>query len=261
VDSPIVRVRKLSRPEEAQNAYPCMTEVVTPWPEALFLCREWMQEHLGEHIEGFHLELPDGETVGHLYYALSQSALVPYEIEPDVGVIYCEWVQRRHQEQGYGRRLFSALLDELKQHNAKGVLVEATTLQGRMHMDHFKARGFHVVLEQDERRIMYLPLHQEQVSVEPLTERLPEAGDDKVQILIMHGYLCPFDTSTHVLLREVVQEFAGQVQLREVHLSPETLRQYGVSRGIFINGKRKLGGGETELSVRQAILEALEGWD
>jgi GNAT superfamily N-acetyltransferase len=256
-----VRVRKLDRPEDAQNAYCCMTEVHTPWPQALFLCREWLQEHLGEHIKGFHLELPDGEVVGHLYYALSQNALVPYEIEQDVGVIYCEWVQRRHQGKGYSRRLFGALLDELKQRNAKGVMVEATTLQGQMHMSHFQVRNFRVLLEQGERRVMYLPLRQEQVSIEPLVENLPAAADDKLQILIIHGYLCPFDTSTHELLREVVQEFADKVHLREVYLTPETLHQYGMAKGIFINGKRKLGGGETELAVRQAILEALEGWD
>jgi GNAT superfamily N-acetyltransferase len=256
-----VHVRKLDRPQDAQNAYCCMTEVHTPWPQALSLCREWLQEHLGKHIEGFHLELTDGEAIGHLYYALSQNALVPYEIEQDVGVIYCEWVQRRHQGKGYSRRLFSALLDELKRQDAKGVMVEATTMQGQMHMDHFRTRGFHVLLEQGERRVMYLPLRQEQVSVEPLKEKIPDAVGGRVQILIMHGYLCPFDTSTHVLLREVVQEFAGKVQLREVYLTPETLFQYGVVKGIFINGRRKLGGGETELAVRQAILEALEGWD
>ena len=99
------------------------------------------------------------------------------------------------------------------------------------------------------------------MSIEPLKEKVPAEGGDKVQILIMHGYPCPFDTSTHVLLREVIQEFADKVHLREVHLTPETLRQYGVTKGIFINGKRKLGGGETELAVRQTILEALEGWD
>lgn len=257
----IVGVRKLDRPQDAQNAYCCMTEVVTPWPQALCLCREWMRDHLGEHIEGFHLELADGKAVGHLYYALSQNALVPYEIEQDVGVIYCEWIQRHYQGQGYGRRLFSALLSELEQQNAKGVMVEATILQGQMHMSHFQARGFRVLLEQGDRRVMYLPLRQEQVFIEPLPEKLPAAAGGKVEIIIIHGYLCPFDTSTHVLLREVAQEFANQVQLREVHLTPETLRQYGVARGIFINGRRKLGGGETELAVRQAILEALEGWD
>jgi len=256
-----VSVRKLDRPEDAQKAYCCMTEVVTPWPQALLLCREWLQEHMGQHIEGFHLELPDGGVVGHLYYALSQNALVPYEIEKDVGVIYCEWVHRRHQGQGYSHRLFNVLLDELKQQDAKGVMVEATTLSGKMHMSHFQAKGFHVILELGEQRVMYLPLRQEKVSIKPLIENVPVADDDKVQILIMHGYLCPFDTSTHVLLREVVQEFADRVVLREVHLTPETLRQYGVTRGIFINGKRKLGGGEAELAVRQAILEALEGWD
>jgi hypothetical protein len=40
-----------------------------------------------------------------------------------------------------------------------------------------------------------------------------------------------------------------------VPLTPETLREYGVAKGIFINGRQKLAGGETEEQVRQAILE------
>jgi hypothetical protein len=42
-----------------------------------------------------------------------------------------------------------------------------------------------------------------------------------------------------------------------VPLTKETLGEYGVARGIFINGRLKLGGAETEESVRQVIQEEL----
>jgi hypothetical protein len=45
--------------------------------------------------------------------------------------------------------------------------------------------------------------------------------------------------------------------LREVTLTPETLPEYGIAKGILINGRQKLGGGETEEAVRQAISEEL----
>jgi hypothetical protein len=67
--------------------------------------------------------------------------------------------------------------------------------------------------------------------------------------------MCPYEVSSEMLLREVAQEFGDQVTLREVPLTSETLREYGVAKGIFINGRQKLTGGETEEQVRQAILE------
>jgi hypothetical protein len=45
--------------------------------------------------------------------------------------------------------------------------------------------------------------------------------------------------------------------VREVWVTPEKVRQYGVSQGIFINGKQKLGGAETEEAVRKALREEL----
>ena len=48
--------------------------------------------------------------------------------------------------------------------------------------------------------------------------------------------MCPYEVSTEVLLREVAREFGDQVILREVALTPETLREYGVAKGVFIHG-------------------------
>jgi hypothetical protein len=78
-----------------------------------------------------------------------------------------------------------------------------------------------------------------------------------VEILILNGYLCPFETSSQVLLLEVAQEFGDRVVVRQEPLTAETLRRYGVVDGIFINGRQKLTGGATEQAIRQAILEEL----
>jgi hypothetical protein len=67
--------------------------------------------------------------------------------------------------------------------------------------------------------------------------------------------MCPYEVSTLLLLRSVVQEYAEDVILRDVWLTPETLQQYGVAKGIFINGQQKLSGGESEGAIRQAIVD------
>jgi GNAT superfamily N-acetyltransferase len=253
-DIPVV-IQRLRGAEDAQKAYCCMTEVPTPWPGSLCLCRDWVTKHLGQYVEGYHLGLASGEVVGHLYFAPSEQALFPYEVEPGVEVLYCEWVQQRHQGRGLGKHLFGAFLDDVQGSGAKGILVECTDVESQMHFQHYLARGFEIAYESGHRKLLYLPLTQARVSIRPLEPRIRPRRGTPVEILIISGYMCPFEVSTEVLLREVAREYDDQVTLREVPLTPETLREYGVAKGIFINGRQKLTGGETEEQVRQAILE------
>jgi hypothetical protein len=76
-----------------------------------------------------------------------------------------------------------------------------------------------------------------------------------VEILILAGYLCPFETAGQMLLLDVAREFGERVVIRQEALTPETLQRYGVSYGVFINGRPKLSGATSEEAIRQAILE------
>ena len=257
MNEPEVFIRRLDSVDDAQQTYCCMTEVPTPWPQALCQCQEWVARHLGHSVEGYHLRLESGEVIGHLYYALSENALIPYEVEAGVGVMYCEWVQQRYQHQGLGQRLFGAFVDEMRQQDAKGILVEGTDLNEQMHVRHYQKRGFEVVHQSGHQKLLYLPLTQAQVSIRPLQPRIQARRRIPVEILIVRGYMCPFEIATLVLLQAVSHEFGDRVNVCQVELTPETLAEYGVARGIFINGRLKLGGAETEESVRQAILEEL----
>jgi len=252
-----VVVNRLRSVEEAQQAYCCMTEVPTPWPEALCLCRDWTAQNLGRYVEGYHLQEAGGTVIGHLYYAPSDWALIPYEIESGVAVIYCEWVQRRYQGQGFGRRLFKAFVADMQEEEYKGILVEGTNLEGQTHYSHYQTRGFQIIHERDHRKVLYLPLSQSHVEVRPLRPQIRPRRGLPVEILILHGYMCPFDASTQVLLLDVVREFGDQVVVRQEWLTPETLQRYGVAKGIFINGRQKLAGATTEEAIRQAIMEEL----
>jgi GNAT superfamily N-acetyltransferase len=252
-----VRIKRLEGTMDAQQAYCCMMEVPTPWSDALCDCRDWVQENLGEYVEGFHAQLEDGTVVGHLYYAPSERALIPYQVEAGVGVLYCEWVQRKYQGLGIGRRLFDAFREEMERSGAKGILVEATDLRQQMHESHFLRRGFRRMRAVDHSRLLYLPLSAPEVEVQPMEARVTPRQGLPVEILILSGYMCPFETATMRALREVALEFQDKVELREVQLTPESLQEYGVARGIFINGKQKLSGGEPEAAIRQAIREEL----
>ncbi len=104
---------------------------------------------------------------------------------------------------------------------------------------------------------MYLPLAKPQIKIRPLATRIQPEAKSPVEILILNGYLCPYEASTMVLIRDIAREFEEQVALKEVWLTPETLREYGQAKGVFINGRLSLTGAETEESIRQAIQEAI----
>lgn len=253
-----VTIRPLERPEDTELAYCCMTEVPTPWLQALCTCRDWMSQNLGRHVEGYHLQLTGGQVIGHLYYALSEQALIPYKVEANVSIMYCEWVQRRYQKQGLGRHLFDTFLGDMERNGVKGILVEGTDLEGQMHVDHYFSRGFEVIQETGHQKLLYRPISQAEITVDRLQPQVhPQAGLP-VEIMILSGYMCPYETATLLLLREVAQEFGDQVIIHQLSLTPASLQTYGVATGIFINGRQKLAGAETEGAIRQAILEEIE---
>ena len=251
-----VIVRRLRPTDDPEHAFCCMDGVPTPWPEALCTCRRWLAENLGRHVEGYHSVLADGTTVGHLYYAPAERALIPYQVEPGVVVLYCEWIQQRYQGAGLGRRQFSIFLDAMRQSGAKGILVECRRPAAAGGSEPYPRRGFKSLLRREDAELYYLPITQQEIRVTVQPPRLRPWRGRPVEIQVLAGYRCPVDVATLLLLRQVAQEFRDQVVLRELVLSPQTLSKFGSVAGILINGRRTLFGGETEESIRQAILEA-----
>jgi hypothetical protein len=251
-------VKRLESKQDAEQAFCCMSEVPTPWPEALRVCRTWVSQNLGRYVEGYHVQAADGTVIGQLYYALSEQALVPYQVESGAAVIYCEWVQRGRQKQAFGRQLFSAFEVEMRKQGCKGILVECTDSEEKMHYRHYLARGFAIVHETGQRKLLYYALHQPQIEVRALERSIQPVKGVPVEILVVSGYLCPFEMSTQVILEDVAREFGDRVVLRQEPLTPETLRRFGVADGIFINGRQKLTGAATEEAIRAAIIEELE---
>lgn len=250
-----MRILRLARSEEARAAYPCATESPRPfWADGLALSREWFAGNLGKHVEGFHLE-EDSKVISHIYWAPSERALVPYKTEPGVAWLYCEWVQRGYRGRGYMRALFSAFLDYLKAEGYKGVLVGATDYEGYMHHSHFAKRGFHTI--KGGSGLMYLPLRQESVRVEPLKTKVGREGAAPVEVLVIGSLSCPVGAAAVLYLRKAVAEFGNRVVLEEVPAGPEALARYGVADGIFINGKQAFFGPVTAAQVRAAIEKAL----
>jgi len=247
----------LSETGQAEQAYPCMVEVPVPWSEALQVCRAWIARNLGTLIEGLHLQNGAENVIGHVYYASSERALVPYRIEDGVAVVYCEWIQRRHQKKGYARLLSEALIRHLDDEGYKGILVIATDDEQYMHYTHFVRRGFRLLRQAGSMRLMYYPLRQESVDVQPLELRIAPRFRHPTEVMVFTGGLCPYEISTSLSALHVAREFGDRVVVKEVTATVENLHTYGVISGVFINGRRILPGGVPEEAIRLAIHDEL----
>ncbi|MBC7093787.1 GNAT family N-acetyltransferase [Candidatus Bipolaricaulota bacterium] len=252
-----MRILRLISGKEAARAYPCATESPRPfWADGLELSQRWFAENLGKQVEGFHLE-EGGKVIGHIYWAPSERALVPYRAEPGVAWLYCEWVQWAYRGRGCMRALFSTFLEHLKAEGYKGILVGATDYEGYMHHSHFERRGFQTIKGSNGARLMFLPLGQASVKVEPLKAKVACEGIAPVEVLVIGSLFCPVGAAAVLYLRKVAAEFGDQVILKEVPAGLEALASYGVADGIFINGEPRFFGPVTLAQVRATIEKAL----
>ncbi|MCS7240466.1 MAG: GNAT family N-acetyltransferase [Candidatus Bipolaricaulota bacterium] len=246
-----MRVFRLCDPKEAARAYPCATASPRPfWADGLELSRTWFAENLGKHVEGFHVE-EAGQVVGHIYWAPSERALVPYRTEPGVAWLYCEWVQHYCRGRGYMWALFFAFLELLKSEGYKGVLVGATNYEGYMHHSHFAKRGFRKL--EGDGGLMFLPLKQSSVKVEPLKTRVRREGIAPVEVVVIGSLFCPVGAAAVLYLRKAATELGDRVALKEIPAGPEAIARYGVAEGIFINGEMRFFGPVSEAQVRKIL--------
>ena len=253
-----MRIRRVQSAEDIQKAYPCSTETPIPfWEDGLPACREWLAQNLGTAIEGLHLEEEDGTVIGHTYWGESSHALAPYFIEDGVAYVYCDWVQEHAREQGGAHMLFEELVSLARARKYKGILVDATNLEGYMYYGHYLKRGFQVQQEREGSKLLYYPLRQASVEAKPLAAKIPRHGTKPVEVLVIGACFCPVGASAVLAVRKVAEELGDRVTVREIPANRETITKYGVADGIFINGKAKFFGPVTENQVRQAIEEEL----
>lgn len=251
-----MQVRKVAL-KDVGASYCCMSE--TPpgvsWADFLPESREWFRENLGKHVEGYHI-LDDGKVVGHIYYASSEDALVPYEIEPKVAFIYCTEMLRDFMHKGYGRMMFDYAKADLKKLGFKGILVDATDFQEFMHHSLFAKQGFKVIMEHKPFKLMYFPLLKDKVEVK-MFDLNYKPSKDKVEVTLFKNFFCPVGVQMYHSIRKVAKSFGGKVKIVEITPTLENIRKYGVSEPL-INGKIKLWGPASEENVRKAMQEEID---
>ena len=240
--------------------YCCMSELPSDhrWREALPESREWFKTNLGKHVEGYHLV--DGhKVVGHIYYATSEKALLPYEIEPTVACIYCTEMLQDYVHKGHGKMMFEYMKNDLKMQGFKGIMIPATDFKEWMHYELFLKQGFQVIKEHARYKVMYFPLSKESIDIKvlPLNYK-PSRG--KVEVTLFRHFFCPVGAYMYHLVKKVAESFGDKVKIVETEATLETVRIYGTAEPLF-NGKAKLFGPASEEDVKKAIQEEISRFE
>jgi len=251
-----IRVKRVGL-QDLAGTYCCMTEVPpgVSWAEALPESREWFRKNLGKHVEGYHLQ-DKGNVVGHVYFVSSEKAILPFEIESKVAFIYCTEMLKAYMRRGFGKMMFDHVKSDLKKLGFKGILVDATDFKEYMHYSHFAKQGFKIIREHGPFKLMYYPLNQETVKVQPL-ELNYKPSKDKVEVTLLKMFFCPVAAYMHHLIKNVAQTFGDKVKIVEIEATVQTAKKYGTTDPL-INGKLKLLGPASEQDVKKAIREEID---
>ena len=250
-----MRVKKVAL-DDLVATYCCVNEFPPDsfWSKALPESREWFKDNFGTHVEGYHL-LDDSKVVGHIYYASSDEAIVPYEVEPKVAFVYCTELLEEYMHKGYGRMMFDYAKDDLKRQGFKGVLVAATRLKEYMYYEHFLKQGFKIIMEHGSFKIMYFPIRKKSINIKPLALNYTPSKD-KVEVTLFKNFFCPVGVYMYHLTKKIAQSFEDKVKIVEIDATLEAARRYGIT-DILINGKVKTFGPASEEEVKKAIQEEI----
>lgn len=250
-----MQVKKVT-PNDLEETYCCMKEIPpsVSWAEYLPESRKWFKTNLGKHVEGYHL-LDDDKVVGFIYYATSEKALIPYEIEPNVACVYCTEMLRDYMHKGYGRMMFDYMKDDLKKQGFKGIVIPATEFKEWMHYELFLKQGFKVIKEHPPYKVMYFPITKENIPIKVIGLNYTPSRD-KVEVTLFKNFFCPVSVYMHNLVKKVAQGFGDKIKIVEIETTPETVRRYGTADPL-INGKIKMWGPASAEEVEKAIQEEL----
>lgn len=252
----VLKVKKVTL-GDSESTYCCMGESPpgVKWIEHLGESREWFKANLGKHVEGYHLIDDNGKVVGHVYYASSERALLPFEVEPKVAFVYCTEMLRSYTRKGYGKLMFDYMKADLKGQGWKGILVDATDIREYMYHEHFSKQGFKTILEHRPFKLMYFPLNQPTVKAKPV-EINYTPSKDKAEVTLFNLPFCPVGAYMHHTIKRIAQSFGDKVTIVEIEPTQETIRRIGTTDPL-INGKIKLFGPASEEDIKKAIQEEI----
>ncbi|SYZ72978.1 hypothetical protein TRIP_C21093 [Candidatus Zixiibacteriota bacterium] len=197
--------------------------------------------------------------------------MMPVEISPwgplgkNLMYIPCMYVIRKAEGLGVGRAMLAAAEDAARLSGKKGIVTTGFYHDfWFMPAAFFERAGFRVLRKRKDEALLGKDFFDPVAPPEMLRRNFSYAAlPDKVKIEIFWNRFCQTSNMEARRVREVAAEFGERVHLQEYDAdNGDTLRQYQIPRGIYIDGNEIGWGYEAPRNgLRAAITKALEEKD
>ena len=175
----------------------------------------------------------------------------------DLYFVTCTWVHGYDegpgnlQGKGMGKALLAAAEEDVPERGAKGLVAWGNTFPGWMPVAWLLKRGYEEADRDGPRVLVWKRFASDAVA--PLwrvVRKVPEAIPGKVTVTAFVNPACAVDCNFYERVTEVVAEIGGDVRFETIDTSlPEALAEWGVSNGLFVNGRQITGGIEELVQV------------
>ncbi len=185
----------------------------------------------------------------------------------DLYMVLCIWVhghkkgRGNFQKQGMGKALIQAAEDDVKALGAKGLAAWGLAIPAWMKASWFKKQGY---VKTDKQGVQVLLWKAFEDSAEPPKWIAPNrkriTNPDSPEITIFKNGWCPAFNMVYERTRNIASEYGEVIRMHEIDTTDrDTYREWGISDGIFINGKElSTGPPPSEKKIRKKIAKAVK---
>ena len=225
--------------------------------EVYFQCLEdWSEEirEAGDHKQKWYQRMKDrglrvklaeddrGTVGGMIQYLPVEEAHLEGR---DLYFIYCIWVhgyrqgRGNFQKKGMGTALLAAAEDDARNLGAKGLAAWGVALPFFMRASWFKKKGYVTADRIGIQMLLWKRFAEDAKAprwIRPA--KRPGKARGKVNVTAFVNGWCPAQNMVFERAKRAAAEFGDKVEFEEIHTGdPEVFREWGISDGLFIDGK------------------------
>jgi len=188
------------------------------------------------------LAVENDQGLGMIQYVPVEHSIVQGE---DACFINCIWVHGHkpgvgnRQKRGIGTLLLQAAEEDIKSMNRKAVIAWGISLPFWMKASWFKKHGFKKADKDGMAVLLWKPLTEDAIPPRWIkAKKKPDKTPGRVTVTSFINGWCPAQNIVHERAKQAAREFGDQVLFQEIHTLPlEVHREWGISDGLFIDGK------------------------
>ena len=232
---------------------------ISPENEKLYYCclEEWSDEmkEAGDHKQRWYERMKEkgvrvkfAEDENHVIGGMIQYMPIEHSIfeGENLHAVLCIWVHGNKegignfQKKGMGTALLKAAEEDCRELGTNGMVAWGLLIPAFMRASWFKRKGYKVADKSGIMRLMWKPFNEHAVRprfIKPIKK--PKKGKDKVNITMFKTGWCPAMNLVYERTLRASNDFEEKIETKEYNtLEKEVISEWGITDGIFIDGKK-----------------------